>query len=327
MTSSRMASGTTASIRLCRDSIAQNSKSFALASRLLPPEARDPTAVVYAWCRRADDAIDFVSGDAQRVALDDLRRELRSVYAGDAQSDPVLSAFQQVVAWYGIPEHYPEELLSGMAMDALDFRYQSWDQLLLYCYRVASTVGLMMCHVMGVSDGVALRHAAHLGMAMQLTNIARDVQEDWQRGRLYLPSELLARHGVEWLESRLGGSFPTTAVEACRPALQELLAVADRYYASGDDGLRYLSTRNALAVGAARAIYSAIGTELAHRDFDVLAPRAYVPFHKKLLLCAKVALSTAWRHRPGSKGRMHWAPAFQPAPLETIEYDSDVVAL
>lgn len=318
-------------LALCRQSIALHSKSFALASRLLPPTTRDPTAVVYAWCRRADDFIDSTTEHEQRRALDALRLELTSVYAGDTQPESIAAAFQQVTAWHGIPEHYPHELLNGMEMDTLGFRYESLDQLLLYCYRVASTVGLMMCHVMGVSDSVALRHAAHLGMAMQLTNIARDVHEDWLRCRLYLPEELLAKHSVGFLARHVGSAFPRSAVDGCRAVVRELLSLADRYYASGDRGLRYLGPRHALAVSAAREIYSAIGLELAAREFDVLAPRAFVPTYKKLSLCAKVVLRALWHRRRNATRddptQPTWARSFQPVPLSTIEYGPDVATL
>src|SRR5690606_34011223 len=160
-------------------SIARHGKSLALASRILPPTQRDCAAVVYAWCRRADDAIDLVPREEQPIALRRLREELDRIYLGEVMGDPTLAAFSDVVNRCAIPSRYPSELLDGMEMDAVGHSYGSWDDLLLYCYRVASTVGLMMCHVMGVRSDEALPHAVDLGVAMQLTNIARDVKEDW----------------------------------------------------------------------------------------------------------------------------------------------------
>jgi 15-cis-phytoene synthase len=304
-----------------RASIERHSKSFALASRLLPERAAHGAALVYAWCRRADDAIDESSAESPAQALGRLRRELDAVYTGAPSPDPVLSAFRSVVRASSIPRKYPADLLDGMEMDVAGQAYATLDDLLVYCYRVASTVGLMMCHVMGVSDGVALRHAAHLGLGMQLTNICRDVHEDFRRGRLYLPDEALARHGAGGLRTDLGGPFPASALGACRGTLQELLAVADRYYASSDLGLEYLSWRCALAVNAARRIYSAIGSQVARQGWDVLGPRAVVPTSYKLGLCAQAALSTLsqrwWRLRPG----------FAAVSLQTVQHETELIPL
>lgn len=307
------------SVALCRASIAHHSKSFALASRLLPTHARDASAVVYAWCRRADDAIDLSAGPAQAHALDRLRAELDGVYSGAAQSDLVLGAFQAIVLERAIPREYPSELLAGMQMDVEGYRYETLGELLKYCYRVASTVGLMMCHVMGVSHVKALDHAAHLGIALQLTNVCRDVLEDWQRGRLYLPADVLRRHGADPERWALGGAWPRARAELCRSVLRELLELADRYYASGDAGLRYLSPRCALAVDAARRIYSAIGTELARSGHDVLAPRAQVSLPRKLLACVRAGWATFALRRQ--------RPAFEAAPLSTVVHGTELIAL
>ncbi|HTV17749.1 MAG TPA: phytoene/squalene synthase family protein [Polyangiaceae bacterium] len=304
-----------------RASIERHSKSFALASRLLPPRVADRAALVYAWCRRADDAIDEASAETPEGALSRLRGELVALYDGAAPDDPVLRAFGSVLRETDIPWAYPAGLLDGMTMDVTGHRYERLEDVLVYSYRVASTVGLMMCHVMGVSDAAALRHAAHLGLAMQLTNICRDVNEDWQRGRLYLPEELLARHGASGLAAELGGALPATAVEACRRTLVELLDIADGYYRSSDAGLPYLSWRCALGVNAARRIYAAIGGQLARRRWNVLAPRAVVPKAHKLWLCAEAAASTL--------ARAVFAPAqrFEAVPLHTVRHGAELISL
>src|SRR5690606_7354832 len=138
--------------RVCREVLASNSRSFDLASRLLPADCRDDAAAVYAWCRRVDDAIDLVPASEQPSALERMRQELDAVYAHAPQTDPVLQAFQQVVQARSIPQQYPSELLLGMEMDVRGQRYETLDDLLCYCYRVAGVVGLMMSHVMGVTD-------------------------------------------------------------------------------------------------------------------------------------------------------------------------------
>lgn len=278
---------------LAQQSIQLHSKSFSLASRLLPESVRQDAVVLYAWCRRADDAIDLADVEYQPAALATLRAELASIYAGESQSDPLLREFAQLVRERRLPREYPEELIEGMAMDVRDTVYHDERVLVQYCYRVASVVGLMMCHVMGVRDDRALPHAAHLGIAMQLTNICRDVHEDWQRGRLYLPDTLLAKHGAPDLRAALGGPFPEEARGATAATVAELLDVADRYYASGDAGLPYLQSRCALAVRAARAIYSDIGRVIRARGCDPLAGRAHVGTLRKLWLSLRACVHTA----------------------------------
>lgn len=270
-----------------RATIAHHSKSFALASALLGRRVRDETAVVYTWCRRADDAVDSAGHD-HAAALARLRRELDEVYAGTAQ-DPMLAAFADVVEARAIPRAYPEALLDGMAMDVAGTHYATLDDLLLYCWRVAGVVGLMMSHVFGVRRDAALRNAAHLGIAMQLTNICRDVAEDWQLGRLYLPDELLVHHGAGGLARALGGPLPPAARPALAGVVRALLALADRYYRSGDRGVSALPWRAALAVRAARGVYAAIGGRIARQRHDVLAGRAVVPTHAKLAHVVRAA--------------------------------------
>jgi len=291
-------------------SITTHSKSFALASRLLDARSRDHTASVYAWCRRADDAVDCCEPHERATAVARLAAEVDEIYrrslpptsrvfelatrgigAGegdDGANDPILSRFADVAIARGIPRTYPAELVAGMAMDATDARYETLADLRTYCYRVAGTVGLMMAHVFGVSDDAALTSAAHLGMAMQLTNICRDVMEDWHRGRLYVPAELVGN-----LASRLGEPLPPEAIAAMSRALRVLLAEADRYYASGDRGIAALPWRAALAAASARRVYAAIGGRIARTGYDVTAGRAIVPRGRKWALVGQAACRLA----------------------------------
>jgi phytoene synthase len=266
--------------RLAHRSLAKNSKSFALAGRLLPGDCRDDAAVIYAWCRDCDDAIDLAPAVARRAALARMRRELHAIYAGEPQIDPLLASFAEVVHRRRIPEPYPRALLDGMGMDLTEVRYQTFDELVPYCFRVAGTVGLMMCHVMGVRDPAALRHAAHLGIAMQLTNICRDVAEDWRNGRLYLPRDLLGNAATDRLD-------PTAAAGAVRALLDRARAV----YRSGDRGLPSLPFRCAIAIRAARLIYADIGRAIAKQAHAVSAPRAYVSLPRKLALTLRAVIT------------------------------------
>jgi phytoene synthase len=273
---------------IARRTIAQHSKSFAMASRLLGERLRDQTAIVYTWCRRTDDAVDDGRADAGTLAR--LTAELDAAYTG-ATGDRVLAAFGEVVRERAIPRAYPAALLDGMAMDLAGARYLTVDDLVTYAYRVAGVVGLMMAHVFGVFDDDAVVPAAHLGIAMQLTNICRDVAEDWDRGRLYLPDELL--HGAGGLADSLGAPIPRAAHAPIAAATSDLLALADRYYRSADRGVRALPWRAALAVRAARSIYRAIGGRIARAGHAVTAGRAVVSRAAKLRLASAASLRLA----------------------------------
>jgi phytoene synthase len=298
-------------VKAARDVLAAKSKSFALAGRLLGDLERDRAAIVYAWCRRADDAIDEAGPGAP--PLERLRAELDAIFRGEPTGDATLDAFAGVARACRIPRAYPDELLAGMAMDTDGFTYRTLDDLLLYAYRVAGTVGLMMCHVLGLRDDRALLRGVHLGIAMQLTNICRDVHEDWRRERLYLPRELLDAAGAPPLSP--GGPFPAAARAPVAAVTRDLLALADTYYASADRGIPDLPFRAGIAIRAARLIYAAIGEHIAAQRHDPLAPRAIVPTRQKLLLAARAAVLSR--------------PAFAPAhiPHRTLGPTPDVLRI
>lgn len=307
---------------LCARTLAAHSKSFALAGRLLGERARRDAAVLYSYCRSVDDAIDDCAGPAQLAALAELERTLDSVYRGEPQRDVRLRAFQELVVRCALPREYPEALLAGMAMDTEGVKYETLDDLLLYCHRVAGVVGLMMCHVLGVSDARALRNAAHLGIAMQLTNICRDVAEDWQRGRLYLPLSLLRERGEGALTGISVGPMRHAARPSVRAVVRVLLAEAERFYRSSDEGMQALPWRAAFSIRAARLIYAAIGERILRRNFDALAQRAVVPLSTKLRLVLKAALYT-FSELPKRLFRSRARVALGPA----IRYPDDVLPL
>jgi len=270
--------------------IRRHSKSFALAARLLSPLARGHAEKLYAWCRYADDAIDLAPTPLDAVvALADLRAELDAIYYGRPVRSPAGNMLATVVSDIRLPREYPDELLAGMEMDAAGTRYRTLDELLLYCHRVAGVVGLMMCHAMGVADERAAVHAGHLGIAMQLTNIARDVAEDWSRGRLYLP--------LDWLGGEPTKDHPLDDATTAAAVLR-LLQVADRYYASGEAGMIHLDRRSRLAVRVARTVYAEIGSEVRRSGCRPSAGRAVVSKARKL----RAVLSAVWQgctdHQP-----------------------------
>ena len=308
-----------ADCRVSKEVLARHSKSFALAGRLFPPGPREDAAAVYAWCRGCDDAVDLERPEGQAEALAGLAARLEQLYLGAPAADAVELAFQEVIQERAIPRCYPSELLAGLAMDVEFRRYETVDELLLYCYRVAGTVGLMMCHVMEVADPRALRHAAHLGMAMQLTNIARDVMEDWGRGHIYLPDELVSATVADDLWARRGQPLPPEHRREIASAITRLLFHATALYRSGDAGMRWLSWRCALSVRTARYVYAGIGGVIAARDHDVWAGRAYVPRPVKLACVARAfaaGLAALPRHL------LRRAP--QGVPLASLPYSDEL---
>ena len=234
----------------------------------------------------------------------------------------MLRAFQEVARDRRIPACYPEELLAGLGMDADRRRYESLEELLLYGYRVAGTVGLMMCHVMGVTDPRVLRHAAHLGMAMQLTNIARDVLEDWGRGHVYLPADLRGERAADGLRARLGEpSLPRQFEPEIRHAIARLLAHAAQLYRSGDAGMRCLSWRCALSVRTARHVYAEIGSVLEARGCDPWRGRSIVPPARKLRLVLRAFVECV-RETP-----LRLASSARPeVPTAALPYSQDLVS-
>lgn len=272
--------------------IARGSKSFALASRLLPERERVDASLVYSWCRYVDDTIDTTQPGSRIPALQHLRQELNRICGEGPLDKPLWEALREVLRRRKIPKAHLDTLLDGMQMDVEGTTYESLDELRLYCHRVAGVVGWLMVGVLGIDDRRALRPAAHLGIAMQLTNICRDVLEDWNNGRLYLPNQLLARYGAPDLRLVLGGPFPRQAERAVAKTVEELLTQADRHYRIGDEGLLALSARSATAVRAARLVYSAIGTRIKRAEFDVLGGRTVVPTRQKLVLLTRAIAET-----------------------------------
>jgi phytoene synthase len=314
-------------IRECDAAIRVNSRSFALAARFLPPATRARAVVLYAWCRRADDLVDQAELPAARLALGRLYAELQLIYENKPLGDPSLDAFREVVHQSCIPRSYPEELLAGLTMDVQGQRYRSMGELLHYSYRVAGTVGLMMCHVMGVLDDEAVRHATHLGIAMQLTNIARDVREDWRRRRLYLPEDLLRAHGLDEMLHERDADLHRFDRRQLASAVLALLDEADHYYRSGDRGMPALTAQCALAIRTARLVYAEIGAVLRERGGDALRGRAVVSTKRKLALTS-LAMAHTGRELPWRAARsLRGSASSARIPLRVVCFPHDVLPL
>lgn len=295
----------------CRRLMRGGSKTFFAASMLLPPRVRAPASALYAFCREADDAIDLGEDAAAAAAL--LRRRLDAVYAGRPGEDNVDRALAQVVHRFAIPRALFDALVEGFVWDARGRRYATLDELQDYGARVAGTVGAMMCLVMGNRSPAALARACELGVAMQLTNIARDVGEDARAGRLYLPLDGFAQAGVDadaWLRSPVFDA-------ALASMIRRLLAAADAAYARAEAGIAALPRDCRPAIQAARLVYAEIGHELARRGGDSINQRTVVSPHRKLSLLARAA-TAVWRVFP--------AEALRRPPLPAVQFLVDAAA-
>ena len=284
----------------CARLIREGSKSFHAASLILPADVRQAARALYAFCRVADDRID--EGADPASALRGLRRRLAAAYAHRPEEAAVDRMFAWVVGHYAIPRAIPEALLEGFAWDAEGRLYQTFDDLKAYAVRVAGTVGVMMALVMGERRPEALARAIDLGIAMQLTNIARDVGEDAAAGRCYLPEDWLHAAGI----SRQELFSARQADPRIRSLVQRMLGEAEAFYASGLAGTDYLRRDCQTAIRAAALIYRDIGRVIKGNAFDSVTQRASISTARKLQLAVG-----AMRMRRGQADGLVTEPAGQ----------------
>ncbi len=285
-----------ADLAACRDLLRQGSRSFFAASLLLPRRVHRPALALYAFCRVADDLID-AGGDDQpgpAAALADLRARLDAAYAGRPRPFAADRALAAVVQRHAIPRILLDALLEGFEWDAAGRRYDSLAELEAYAARVAGTVGAMMATLMGERSAEGVARACDLGVAMQLSNIARDVGEDARAGRLYLPQDWLRAVGIDpdaWL-----------ALPSFDPALagvvQRLLRRADQLYCRADSGIAALPRACRPGIGVARHLYAEIGQQVARQGYNSVGQRAVVPPARKLRLLARSLSAAASRPQP-----------------------------
>ena len=299
---------TAADLAACRALLRGGSKSFHAAGRLLPARIHEPAAALYAFCRIADDAIDEGGGPA---ALASLHARLDAAYAGRPHPHPADRALAAVAARYAIPRALPAALLDGFAWDQSGRRYETLAELEAYAARVAGSVGAMMALLMEERRPEVLARACDLGVAMQLTNIARDVGEDARNGRLYLPRAWMREAGLDpdaWLAA--------PAFDARLAAVvQHLLAAADALYRRSEGGIASLPLTCRPGIGAARFIYAEIGRAVERAGHDSVTHRAIVPGRRKAMLLAR-SLGALLMPRP----------AVGAPPLEATRYLVEAVA-
>ena len=276
-----------ADLAACARLLAAGSKSFHAAGRLLPARLKEDVTVLYAFCRVADDLVDDAPVTAEGVAQ--VRALLDRAYRGAPADDAVERAFARLVARTRLPRTLPEALLEGFEWDAARRRYADLAGVRAYSARVAASVGVMMTWLMGARDAETLARACDLGVAMQLTNIARDVGADARMGRVYLPIDALDARGLD--------ADALLADPQHSPALGEvvelLLQEADRLYVRAEAGIPRLPADCRAAIWAARLVYADIGTVLRRRGHDAVSQRASTSWARKLWRLAQAR----WRAR------------------------------
>jgi phytoene synthase len=256
----------------CAQITKEHSKTFFLTSGLLGGEATRAARALYAFCRVSDDLVDQNSGqDLQQIKhkLDAWKR--RSLLDEPLPDDLVPLAWAHARTMFGIPIEYAEQLLEGVAQDLFQTRYQTFDELAHYCYGVASTVGLMTMYLVGFKGLEAIPYAIRLGVALQLTNILRDVGEDWQKGRIYLPQEELAAFGLSEMDIARG-----QVTEKWREFMRFQINRTRQLYQDAMPGISLLNSKGRFAINASADLYQEILTKIEQNDYDVFNLRAYI---------------------------------------------------
>ncbi len=273
----------------CRALTRAHARSFYFSSIALPAHKKDAAYAVYAFCRFADDLLDedlLKTEEGQEASREKLRGLLGALYGSGDLNLPFAPAFRRTVSEYKIPAKLFEELIEGVCMDTGPVRIRDFEELYLYCYRVASVVGLIMSRIFGLEDERGNERAIEMGMAMQLTNILRDVKEDLEMDRIYLPAEELRRFGLSEESLRMG-----VADDSWRTFMRFQIERARLYYRSGETGIPLLAPDGSrLAVALMSTVYAGILDEIERAGCDVFKGRVHVSFSRKLRLAVRAFL-------------------------------------
>jgi phytoene synthase len=273
--------------KYCRKVTLRFARTFYFASIFLPAPKRNACYAVYAFCRYLDDLVDESivrdGGAVDRAAVDRMiarwRSDLDRVYAGEDVASPVMTAWGDTLGRFPIGRSLPDELIEGVMSDLRpSVRFETFEELHGYCYKVASVVGLMTSEIFGYGDRRALGHAIDLGVAMQLTNILRDINEDFAANRIYIPREELERFGIDERnisEKRVCESF--------RRMMRFQIERAHGYYESADAGIPMLERDSRLTVTLMSHNYRRILGVIERNGYDIYSRRASVPLHRKLM--------------------------------------------
>lgn len=280
----------------CKSYTRNYAKSFYFSSYLLPKEKRNAAYAVYTFCRYADNIVDsskHLDDTGIEDSFSNLKIFLDDVYNGGEFTGENFSAFADTIKKYSIPKHYFEELIDGVCMDTKKRRYRTFAELENYCYKVASVVGLIMTHIFGYSHKAALPYAIYLGKAMQLTNILRDIQEDYTMDRIYLPMDEL--DNFEYSESDIKNKVMN---ENFIMMMRFNIDRARAYYELSSHGFPYLTNDGSrTTVVLMYKIYSGILSEIENCNYDIYSKRRFVSTSSKLKMTGQYLLNPYERLR------------------------------
>ena len=260
-----------------KEIMAEHGKSFYWASHLFSKSRFQDVALLYAFCRYVDDTADETEQSEAKGALASLKQDFYN------SERPFIRKVRMCFSRLGINAGYGDQLISGAEFDVNQGEIKTHKDLLVYCYKVAGVVGLMMCPVIGVNKDEGDAFALDLGIGMQLTNICRDILEDAQNDRCYLPQDELEVRGILRGQLRVQGETP----QALKTLLKYYLDIADEYYESGSMGYCHIPFRPRLAILVAAKVYQAIGKKIRRNDYNVLAGRTFLGSGEKLWVTAK----------------------------------------
>jgi 15-cis-phytoene synthase len=268
----------TASYAFCRRIARTRARNFYYSFLLLPAEQRDAMCAIYAFMRYCDDISE--ADGASRASIDRWRQDLDCALAGRLPDYPLWPAFADTVARYRIPHAYFREMIEGVSGDLEPRQIQTFDELYHYCYQVASVVGLTIIHIFGFENPEALKLAEQCGIAFQLTNILRDIREDYENRRIYIPAEDIARFGAE-VTKRDDRFVTLMAFEASR---------ANDYYEKSRPLIEMVDAPSRASLWALVEIYRRLLIRIERSRFDVLSQRIRVPTWEKLAILARASL-------------------------------------
>ncbi|MDD5668676.1 MAG: phytoene/squalene synthase family protein [Candidatus Omnitrophica bacterium] len=261
-----------------------HSHSFYYASLILPPRIQKAAYSIYAVCRLSDEAIDSSSPQSQVAGLNKIREKVAHAYSHKTIADPLGIVFQKTVRDYHIPQEYFNVLFTGMIADLTKNRYKNFNELYDYCYEIAGIVGLMMLSIFEYTSPEAKKYAVDLGIAMQLTNIIRDIKEDWERGRVYLPQDEMSRFNISEDTLREGRVTPDF-----KAFMQFQIQRAREYYTNAAKGIPLLKGKRVRFVSMAMTeFYKEILTVIEKKGYDIFSGRAYTTAAQKTVITLKI---------------------------------------
>ncbi len=262
-------------------------KTFYFASKTLSKEKKYAAYSIYSICRLSDESVDNIQNNNRTKTIKNIKESISLAYSDTELNNNLLAAFRETVNKYKIPKEYFDDLIEGMSMDLNKNRYNNFQELYLYCYRVAGVIGLMILKIFGYKDKKAEEYAVKLGIAMQLTNILSDSKEDFNRNRIYIPQDQLAAYQISETDIKECGIN-----ENIKSLIKAEILRAKQYYESSMPGIRMIQgITNRLTVIMMKEMYAGILDAIKDNGYDVFSKRAHLTAREKIFVLLKIIFS------------------------------------